>query len=180
MLKRKWLAGSLLIVACAGFALLMLNTKTGLVPNEDMGTVFIDVRTSPGNSTQETRKVMVQVDSCLRSIPQIELQSNITGNSMLSGQGACNGMFTIRLKDWSERPDKEDAIEAVMDEIIRRTAFISSAEIMPFTRPMIPGYGVNSGFEVYVQDQKGGSTEDLLKFTRLFIDELNKPCNHFL
>lgn len=174
MLKRKWLAGSLLIVACAGFALLMLNTKTGLVPNEDMGTVFIDVRTSPGNSTQETRKVMVQVDSCLRSIPQIELQSNITGNSMLSGQGACNGMFTIRLKDWSERPDKEDAIEAVMDEIIRRTAFISSAEIMPFTRPMIPGYGVNSGFEVYVQDQKGGSTEDLLKFTRLFIDELNK------
>lgn len=174
MLKRRWLAGLLLAVACGGFAFMMLNTKTGLVPNEDMGTVFIDVRTSPGNSTQETRKVMVQVDSCLRSIPQVEIQSNTTGNSMLSGQGACNGMFTIRLKDWSERPDKEDAIDAVMDEISRRTAFISSAEIMPFTRPMIPGYGVNSGFEVYIQDQKGGSTEDLLKYTRLFIDELNK------
>lgn len=174
MLKRKWLAGALLVVACGGLVLLMLTTKTGLVPNEDMGTVFIDVRTSPGNSTQETRKVMVQVDSCLRTIPQIEIQSNTTGNSMLSGQGACNGMFTIRLKDWSERTDQEDAIEAVMEEISRRTAFISSAEIMPFTRPMIPGYGVNSGFEVYVQDQKGGTTEDLLKYTRLFIDELNK------
>lgn len=174
MLKRKWLAGALLVVACGGLVLLMLTTKTGLVPNEDMGTVFIDVRTSPGNSTQETRKVMVQVDSCLRTISQIEIQSNTTGNSMLSGQGACNGMFTIRLKDWSERTDKEDAIEAVMEEISRRTAFISSAEIMPFTRPMIPGYGVNSGFEVYVQDQKGGTTEDLLKYTRLFIDELNK------
>lgn len=174
MLKRKWLVGALLVVACGGLVLLMLTTKTGLVPNEDMGTVFIDVRTSPGNSTQETRKVMVQVDSCLRTIPQIEIQSNTTGNSMLSGQGACNGMFTIRLKDWSERTDKEDAIEAVMEEISRRTAFISSAEIMPFTRPMIPGYGVNSGFEVYVQDQKGGTTEDLLKYTRLFIDELNK------
>lgn len=45
---------------------------------------------------------------------------------------------------------------------------------MPFTRPMIPGYGVNSGFEVYVQDQKGGTTEDLLKYTRQFLDELNK------
>ena len=174
MLKRKWLAGSLLIVACVGFALLMSNTKTGLVPNEDMGTVFIDVRTSPGNSTRETRKVMEQVDSCLRTIPQIEIQSNTTGNSMLSGQGACNGMFTIRLKDWSERPDKEDAIDEVMNEISRRTAFIANAEIMPFTRPMIPGYGVNSGFEVYVQDQKGGTTEDLLKHTRLFIEELNK------
>ena len=152
----------------------MMTTKTGLVPNEDMGTVFIDVRTSPGNSVQETRKVMEQVDSCLRTIPQVELYSNITGNSMLSGQGACNGMFTIRLKDWSERPDKEDAIDAVIQEISHKTAFISSADIMPFTRPMIPGYGVNSGFEVYVQDQKGGTTEDLLKYTRQFLDELNK------
>lgn len=174
MLKRKWLASVLLVIACGGFIFLMITTKTGLVPNEDMGTVFIDVRTSPGNSTRETRKVMEQVDSCLRTIPQIDVQSNTTGNSMLSGQGACNGMFTIRLKDWSERPGKEDAIDAVMEEISRRTAFISSAEIMPFTRPMIPGYGVNSGFEVYIQDQKGGTTEDLLKYTRLFINELNK------
>lgn len=174
MLKRKWLAGSLLVAACGGFAFLMMTTKTGLVPNEDMGTVFIDVRTSPGNSVEDTRKVMEQVDSCLRTIPQIELQSNTTGNSMLSGQGACNGMFTIRLKDWSERPNKEDAIDAVMEEISRRTAFISSADIMPFTRPMIPGYGVNSGFEVYVQDQKGGTTEDLQKYTRQFLDALNQ------
>ena len=45
---------------------------------------------------------------------------------------------------------------------------------MPFTRPMIPGYGVSSGFEVYVQDQKGGTTEDLLKYTRQFIEALNQ------
>ncbi len=174
MLKRKWLAGILLLIACGGFAVLMMTTKTGLVPNEDMGTIYVDVRTSPGSSLQETRIVMEQVDSCLRTIPQIELYSTITGNSMLSGQGACNGMFTIRLKDWSERTSKEDAIDAVMDKISRSTAFISSADIMPFTRPMIPGYGASSGFELYVQDQKGGSIEDLLKYTRQIIDELKK------
>ena len=174
MLKRKWLAGILLLIACGGFAVLMMTTKTGLVPNEDMGTIYVDVRTSPGSSLQETRIVMEQVDSCLRTIPQIELYSTITGNSMLSGQGACNGMFTIRLKDWSERTRKEDAIDAVMDKISRSTAFISSADIMPFTRPMIPGYGASSGFELYVQDQKGGSIEDLLKYTRQIIDELKK------
>lgn len=174
MLKRKWLAGILLLIACGGFAVLMMTTKTGLVPNEDMGTIYVDVRTSSGSSLQETRIVMEQVDSCLRTIPQIELYSTITGNSMLSGQGACNGMFTIRLKDWSERTSKEDAIDAVMDKISRSTAFISSADIMPFTRPMIPGYGASSGFELYVQDQKGGSIEDLLKYTRQIIDELKK------
>lgn len=174
MLKRKWLAGILLLIACGGFAVLMMTTKTGLVPNEDMGTIYVDVRTSPGSSLQETSIVMEQVDSCLRTIPQIELYSTITGNSMLSGQGACNGMFTIRLKDWSERTSKEDAIDAVMDKISRSTAFISSADIMPFTRPIIPGYGASSGFELYVQDQKGGSIEDLLKYTRQIIDELKK------
>lgn len=174
MIKRKWLAGVLLVIACVGFFVLLKTTKTGLVPNEDMGTVFVDIRTSPGNSVYETRKVIEQVDSCLRTIPQIEVLSSITGNSMLSGQGACNGMFTIRLKDWSERPKKEDAVDAIIEEIQRRTAFISSADIMAFTRPMIPGYGVSSGFEVYVQDQKGGTIEDLLKYTRNFLTELNK------
>ena len=174
MLKRKWLAGVLLVIACVGFFVLLKTTKTGLVPNEDMGTVFVDVRTSPGNSVYETRKVIEQVDSCLNTIPQIEVLSSITGNSMLSGQGACNGMFTIRLKDWSERPNKEDAVDAIIEEIQRRTAFISSADIMAFTRPMIPGYGASSGFEVYVQDQKGGTIEDLLKYTRNFLTELNK------
>lgn len=174
MLKRKWLAASLLVVACAGLVILMTTTKTGLVPKEDMGTVFVDVRTSPGNSLQETKVIMDEVDSCIRSIPQIKYYSNVTGNSQLSGQGACNGMFTIRLKDWDERTQKEDAINEIIDEIHRRTAAISSADIMAFTRPMIPGYGVSSGFEIYVQDQKGGTTADLLKYTRQLIDALNK------
>lgn len=174
MLGHRWLSGVLLVVACVGLAVLMATTKTGFVPNEDMGTVFVDVRTSPGNSVSQTRKVMEQVDSCLRTIPQIELQSNTTGNSTLSGQGACNGMFTIRLKDWSQRKRKEDALDAVINEIQRITAPISGADIIAFTRPMIPGYGTSSGFEVYVQDQKGGTTEDLLKYTRLFIDSLSR------
>lgn len=174
MLGHRWLSVVLLVVACVGLAVLMATTKTGFVPNEDMGTVFVDVRTSPGNSVSQTRKVMEQVDSCLRTIPQIELQSNTTGNSTLSGQGACNGMFTIRLKDWSQRKRKEDALDAVINEIQRITAPISGADIIAFTRPMIPGYGTSSGFEVYVQDQKGGTTDDLLKYTRMFIDSLSR------
>ncbi|CCY83130.1 putative uncharacterized protein [Prevotella sp. CAG:1185] len=174
MLGHRWLSVVLLVVACVGLAVLMATTKTGFVPNEDMGTVFVDVRTSTGNSVSQTRKVMEQVDSCLRTIPQIELQSNTTGISTLSGQGACNGMFTIRLKDWSQRKRKEDALDAVINEIQRITAPISGADIIAFTRPMIPGYGTSSGFEVYVQDQKGGTTEDLLKYTRLFIDSLSR------
>ena len=172
-LKRKWLAGILLVVAAGGLFFLLKTTKTGLVPAEDMGTIFVDVRTSPGSNLEETKLVMDEIDSRISDIPQIRMFSKVTGNGMISGQGASNGMFIVRLKPWADRTGKGDDINSVIDEIYRRTDDISSAQIMAFAQPMIPGYGVSSGFEVYVQDQKGGTIEDLLTCTRQFIDGLN-------
>ena len=173
MFKHKWLAGVLLVIAGAGLFILMKTTKTGLVPQEDMGTIFVDVRTSPGTNLEQTKVVMDEIDRRIKDIPQVRIFSKVTGNGMISGQGASNGMFIIRLKPWGERTDDEDEINAVINEIYKRTDDISSAQIMAFAQPMIPGYGVSSGFEIYVQDQKGGTIEDLLKYTRLMIDALN-------
>lgn len=97
-----------------------------------------------------------------------------TGYGMMFGQGTSTGSFMIRLHDWEDRPEKEDHIDAVIAEIHRRTDDISSADIMVYTRGMIPGYGASSGFEVYIQDQKGGKLEDLEKISKDFIAELNK------
>ena len=152
----------------------MKTTKTGLVPQEDMGTIFVDVRTSPGSNLEETKIVMDEIDRRIKDIPQVRMYSKVTGNGMISGQGASNGMFIIRLRQWDERTEKGDDINSVINEIYRRTDDISSAQIMAFAQPMIPGYGVSSGFEIYVQDQKGGSIDDLLKYTRQMIDALNK------
>lgn len=173
MLKRKWLTGVLLLLACAALVLLMKTTKTGLVPAEDMGTIFVEVRTSPGNSLNETKGIMDKIEVRIKDIPQIRMFSKITGNGMISGQGASNGMFIIRLNSWDERTDEQDGINTVITEIYRRTDDIAAAEIMAFAQPMIPGYGVSSGFEIYVQDQKGGSVEDLLVCTRRMIAALN-------
>lgn len=60
-----------------------------------------------------------------------------------------------------------------MAEIYRRTDGIKTAQIRVSTTPMISGYGQSDGFELYVQDRKGGSVEDLLRYTRAFIDALN-------
>ena len=173
MLKNKWLASILLVVACGGLYYLMSTTKTGLVPQEDMGTIFVDVRTSPGNSLEQTRVVMDEIDARIKTIPQIQIYSKITGNGMISGQGSSNGMFILRLKPWEQRTEKGDDINSVISEVYRLTSDITSADIMAFAQPMIPGYGVSSGFELYVQDQKGGTIEDLLTVTRNMIDKLN-------
>lgn len=173
ILKRKWLATCSLIIALGGLFICLKTTKTGLVPQEDMGTIFIDVRTSPGNSLETTKKIMAEIEERIQDIPQIQIFAKTVGRAQISGDGASNGMFTIRLKPWEERSGENEDINAVIDEIYRRIDDISAANILVFSQPMIPGYGVNSGFEIYVQDQKGGKIEDLLAYTNQMIDALN-------
>lgn len=172
--RHRWMTGSLLVLAVAGLVYLMSTTRTGFVPNEDMGTIYIDLRTPPGTNMASTSRVMDEVESRIADLPQIEAYSSTTGSGTISGQGSTNGMFTIRLKDWSERTGKGDDIDSVIAEIRRRTSDISSAEITIFTRPMIPGYGTTSGFEVHVQDRKGGDIDDLKTITDDFIAALNR------
>ena len=174
MFKRRWLTFILLAVACGGLAYLMNTTKTGLVPKEDMGTINVDVRTPPGTNIAETDMVLDEIDRRISTIPQIMAYSRTTGYAGQFGQGSSTGNFVIRLHDWEDRKGKGDDVDSVMDEIYARTADINSADIMVYTRGMIPGYGSSNGFELYVQDQKGGKLEDLEKITSDFIIELNK------
>ena len=174
MFKRRWLTAVLLIVACGGLFYLMSTTKTGLVPKEDMGSINLDMRTPPGTNIAETEKVMEEIDRRICDIPQILAYSRTTGWASMFGQGSSTGNFVIRLKDWDERTEEGDNINSVMEELYARTADITSADIMVYTRGMIPGYGTGNGFEVYVQDQKGGKLEDLQKVCDNFIIELNK------
>ena len=174
MIARKWLVAILLLAAGGSLYYLMINTKTGLVPQEDMGSINIDVMTPPGTNLVETTKVMEEIDRRISDIPQIKIYSRTTGWGMMSGVGSSSGMFDIRLKDWSERTGKGDDIQSVIDEIYRRTADITGARILVFTRGMIPGYGMSNGFEIHVQDQKGGTIEDLQRITNNIIADLNQ------
>lgn len=174
LLKRKWVAAACLIVACALLIVLMNTTKTGLVPQEDMGTINVNVQTSPGSSLEETGRIMDRIEAAICDIPQIKIYSRITGKDAVHNQSASAGSFTIRLKNWSERTHEGDDVKSVMNEIYRRTDSIKAASIRVSTQPMISGYGTSSGFELYVQDKKGGSIDDLLKYTNAFIDAMNK------
>ena len=171
--KRKWITLVLIIIAGGGLFYLMNTTKTGLVPKEDMGSINMDIRTPPGTNIAETNKVLEEIDKRISTIPQIKAYSRTTGWGMMFGQGSSTGNFVIRLHDWEDRTGKGDDIDSVIEEMYARTADITSADIMIYTRGMIPGYGASNGFEVYVQDQKGGKLEDLQKVANDFIIELN-------
>ncbi len=174
LLRHKSIAVGSIVMSCATLVLLMNTTKTGLVPQEDMGTININVQTAPGSNLEETGRIMDEIEAAIRDIPQIKIYSRITGKDAVHNQSASAGSFTVRLKHWSERTKKGDDVNAVMNEIYRRTDGIKAASIRISTTPMISGYGMSNGFELYVQDKKGGNVEELLKYTNDFIDAMNK------
>ena len=172
--RRKWVVGTALVASMALLAVLMKTTKTGLVPDEDMGCIFMNVTTPPGSSLSQTIKAMSEVENSIKDIPQIMSYSNVSGYSMMGGQAPSGGMLIIRLKPWEERPEKKDEINAVIAEIYKRTANIKLAKLFVFAQPTIMGYGMGSGFELYVQDRAGGDINTLQKYTTDFIAALNQ------
>ncbi len=174
LFRHKTIAVGSIAVAGVVLAVLINITKTGLVPQEDMGTINVNVQTAPGSSLEETGRIMDRIEEAIRDIPQIRIYSRITGKDAVHNQSASAGSFTIRLKNWSERKKKGDEVNSVMNEIYRRTDNIKAATIRVSTSPMISGYGMSNGFDLYVQDKKGGNVEDLLKYTNDFIDAMNK------
>lgn len=172
--RRKWVVGTALVASIALLVVLMKTTKTGLVPDEDMGCIFMNVTTPPGSSLSQTIKAMSEVEKCIKDIPQISRYSNVSGYSMMGGQAPSGGMLIIKLKPWDERTESKDNINAVISEIYRRTANIKSAKLFVFAQPTIMGYGMGSGFELYVQDRAGGDINTLQKYTTNFIAALNQ------
>ena len=172
--RHKWVSGVGLAVCLALLFVLMKTTKTGLVPDEDMGAIFVNVTTPPGSSLAQTHKAMEQIEERIKDIPQISRYSNVSGYSMMGGQAPSGGMLIIKLKHWDERAEKGDDINSVIGQIYARTADISSAKLFAFAQPTIMGYGMGSGFELYVQDRAGKGVDELLVHTQKFIAALNQ------
>ena len=174
VVPRRWLAVALVVVAIVGLGWMMRTTKTGLVPNEDMGTVFINVQASPGSSLQQTYHILKEVEERIKDLPQLRIYSLIAGNSNNFEQSSSNGNFTLKLKKWGERKDKGDDVQSIVDEIYRRTADIANAKIQVNTQNMLPGFGRINGFELHIQDKHGGTIDELFDYTNRLIAALNQ------
>ena len=174
-IKHKWLMWSTFALAIAALVLLMNTTKTGLVPDEDQGTIMVNVTTSPGTSLEETNKVLEEVADRIADIPQVENAMETAGFNMIaSAAGSSYAMGIVKLKNWDERPNPEDEVHAVIGQIYARTADIKNATIFAVAPPMISGYGSTSGFSMHLQDRAGGELTDFYKVFQQFVGALNQ------
>ena len=188
---------AMIITVVAGIAVLivtMFTTKSGLVPDEDTGTVFCTVSMPPATSVARTRTVINQVDSILASDPAIQSREQIQGYNFIAGAGSDQATFILKLKPFEERQKgfwwklsglwQGDGIyrfflnpydaSGVLAQIYIKTAHIKDAQILAFAPPMIPGFSANSGVSLVMQDRTGGDLNKFFGIVKDYLAALNK------
>lgn len=194
IINHRWISSLAVILGIVALVVTMKFTQTGLVPNEDTGTLFAMISLPPGTSQVETQKVTDQVDKMLASNPYIERREQIVGYNFMAGQGSNQSTFIIKLKPFAERKyGMIDRIKSVFDGagiaglfidptssnmilgmIYKQTASIKGAQIIAFGSPMIPGYGLTNGVSFALQDKTGGDLNKFYKVAQDYLAALNK------
>ncbi len=172
-IRRKWMMWTILAACVCALVFLMMSTKTGLVPDEDKDVIMVNVDAAPGSSLDNTDRVIAEIQKRIEDIPQIEAMSRVAGYGLIAGSGPSYGQFTIKLRNWEYRKEKEDNVYAVIGEIRRRTADIKEAHILPICPPMINGYGTTNGFEMHIQDRNGVDMNEFFAVTQKYLGALN-------
>ncbi|NAW51758.1 efflux RND transporter permease subunit [Elizabethkingia argentiflava] len=174
LLRRK----KITLVAVLGFTALfiglLLSTPKAFVPSEDMGGVFSDIALPLGASQERTEEVLAQIEQVINKIPEVDHVLKISGRGMISGTGSNYGMIIVKLKPWDQRQGKSSSQDIILEKLYKQTAAIRDARIIFFGRPTLQGFGTAAGFEIQLQDHKGGTIDDLSKVTNDFIDALKK------
>ncbi|MGI4831896.1 MAG: efflux RND transporter permease subunit [Janthinobacterium lividum] len=165
----------LALAGVAGFGvalyLLMTGTASSFVPNEDMGTIFVNVSLPPASSLERTTAINTQVDSLIRKIPAVLGTLRISGQNFLAGSGSSYGMVIVRLKPWDKRAQDNTQ---VIDQITKLTSNIRGADIRSISQPTITGFGATSGFTFQIQDQGGHSIAQFYKVAQDFLAALSQ------
>ncbi len=170
----KLMSGSLVGIVIIAFVFLLRITPTGLIPNEDQGTIFGALAMPVGTSLEETTKEMDKISEVVQGIPAIESYSINNGYSLIDGSGNTYGMLICKLKDWDLRGDGE-SLDDIIAQLNRETAkVVKNGNMMYLAPPMVAGYSVTNGFELKLQDKTGGDLTDFETVANDFIQKLNE------
>ncbi|WP_368121768.1 efflux RND transporter permease subunit, partial [Bacteroides cellulosilyticus] len=155
-IQKKWLSAGIVTASVVLLIVFMNITPTGMVPNEDTGTIMGVVTLPPGTSQERAMEVLNRVDSLVAADPAVESRTVISGFSFIGGQGPSYGSLIIKLKNWEERSTMQNSTIVYATLFMRAQKIIKEAQVLFFAPPMIPGYSASSDIELNMQDKTGG------------------------
>ena len=153
----------IVLYAALGFGALELfkALPSGFVPDEDQGTFFVSIQLPDGASLERTEEVVARLRGAVKDIPEVKDYMFVSGFNLINNINASNSALgVVILKDWSERKDKSQVQDAVMERFYESIKDMPSASIAAFGAPTIQGLGTVSGFSMMLQDRSNSLTPE--------------------
>lgn len=181
-INNRWIAPLSLVIVVVLLVFFMTALPKGLVPQEDQGTLMVDVTCPPGSNLAYTESILNRVQEILDKDEDILKYTRVSGFGMMGGAGAANAMVIIRLKHWDERsgnlmPGSGFIHNSSIKKLMLMGQFmkeIPEAQIFVFEPGMIPGYGLGSNVDLHLQDRNDGDKGVFLEQTNQFLSALNE------
>lgn len=163
---------NVLLFGIMGGAIVYINAKTptGLVPNEDKGSILIVNNLMPGAALSRTHNVSLQVSDFVMKNPLVEKTGGLYGLDFITGAYKTDaGISFVRLADWSQRPDANQTSQAIAGAMMRGLSQNKEAMLIALTPPPIMGMSTTGGFEMYIQDRTGSDIQNLDTYAKEII-----------
>ena len=155
--------------------LLFERVPGGLVPAEDQGYVLMAYQLPPAASLNRTERVTGRMTERLKNEPTVESVVTFAGFDILaSAQKTSAGISFVPLKNWSERTKANEDARVLVNRFMALTVDLREALIFAFNPPPITGISTTGGFEAYLQNRSGASTQELVQTASRLVDAANK------
>ena len=171
---KPWLCFGTTVACIVLMVLIMRYTKTALVPQEDLGTVMINIDTPPGSSLATTDSILRLVEARLQAIPEVKEVNAVAGYGLITGQSSAAANMILKLKPWGDRHGKAHAVGAVIGQVYARTADIKDAQVFAMAPAQIAGYGTGNALDINLQDKLGGDRQVFFDYAQQFLAALNQ------
>jgi hydrophobe/amphiphile efflux-1 (HAE1) family protein len=157
-----WVAVVILVGVLGSTFLLLVNTPTSFVPDEDQGYLFIAAQLPSGSSLDRTLAVESKVLEICQTYPEVVDVIEIAGYDFISSTSQLNAGFMVAvLKPWGERAGVGQSAGAIIERMNGEFAQIPDAMVMAVSPPAIQGLGSVGGFDLRLQDLNNLGTDAL-------------------
>lgn len=158
-----------------GIVYLFTHIPTGLVPEEDQGVVLSVAMLPDGTSMDRTTKYMEEYTNKLIKDPSVESFISLAGFDMLSGSVRPNaGAVFIDLTPWDERKTDNLSANALVKKIYGMGMTTPEGVTFAFNPSPIPGMSATGGFEMWIQNRAGDSSEKLYQYAMQIVMAANQ------
>lgn len=156
-------------------AFMFTRLPTSFLPDEDQGVFFTQVQLPAGATQEQTLQVLAKMEDYFLNEEGDNVKSLFTvAGFSFSGTGQNSGIGFVRLRDWSERPGKENSAAGIVQRASAEFASWPEAQAFAFAPPAVRELGNASGFNLFIQDRTGLGRDALIQARNSMIGEAAK------